>query len=78
MFDSCKRVTRKPFAVLSLVFFLTACVDKTQSYYPFDVGYRWEYKAILTTMDSIEHQKYIFQNFPEKKLTMKKYLFKRA
>jgi hypothetical protein len=66
MFGSCERLTRKWFAVLSLVFFLTACTEKTQSYYPFDVGYRWEYKAILTTMDSTANQKYIFQNYPEK------------
>ncbi len=51
--------------------FVSACTNKTSSYFPLDAGYRWEYKAVLNTMDSTINQKYIIENMPGKKIAGK-------
>jgi hypothetical protein len=50
------------FAGLFITFCLIACGNKSLSYFPLEAGKSWEYKAILSTMDARENQKYIIAN----------------
>lgn len=51
---------------LILLLAMSACADKSPSYYPLKTGYRWQYRAVMTTMDATEKQKYFITNMPKK------------
>jgi hypothetical protein len=56
------------FAGLFIISCLSACDNKSPSYFPLEPGKSWEYKAILSTMDARENQKYIIANIPAEKI----------
>ncbi len=49
---------------LCLLPVLFACTEKTPAYFPLEPGTGWQYKAVISTMDTTEKQKYFISNIP--------------